>query len=178
VSGGWPTQARFWLEWGIVEFELCKILVNARLWCNSIYRQRGQLAEIVLMRKAASLGLSIAKPWGEGERVDFIANFENTCWRIQVKSVLAKAPSTHHYRVRTISRNGHQRYSANDIDFLVAYIFPEHLWYVFPTSVVESRSLVCVVPGSNKSRNEQYREAWYLMKPVPRVTTVEQPVRK
>jgi hypothetical protein len=145
---------------------------------NLSNRQRGQLAEIVFMRKAASLGLSISKPWGEAERFDFIANFENTCWRIQVKSVLAKAPSTNHYRVKTSggTPHGHKLYSVNDIDFLVAYIFPEDLFYVFPTSVIENRTLVCVVPGSTRSRFERYREAWTLLKPAPRAiveSTVE-----
>jgi len=142
-------------------------------------RQRGQLAEIAFMRKAASLGLSIAKPWGETERFDFIASVENVCWRIQVKSVLAKTLSTHHYRVKTSGGNtlqGHKLYSANDIDFLVAYIFPENLWYVFPTSVVENRKIVCVVPGSKKSRFEQYREAWKLMKPPVAQAAVESTV--
>ena len=134
-------------------------------------RQRGQLAELAFMRKAASLGLSISKPWGEGERFDFIASVENICWRIQVKSVRAKTRSTHHYRVKTSGGNAIQGltfYSASEIDFLVAYIFPENIWYVFPTSLVENRQIVCVVTGSKRSRYEQYREAWKLMKPVPR----------
>ena len=36
--------------------------------------------------------------------------------------------------------------------------------------MVENRKIVCVVPGSKKSRFEQYREAWKLMKPVAQAT--------
>jgi hypothetical protein len=132
-------------------------------------QQRGHLAELAFMRKAASLGFSVAKPWAEGERYDAIVRVENVCWRVQVKSTLAKAPSRPHYRIKTstCSRyNQHDRtlYSANDIDFLVAYIFPEDLWYVFPVAVIENRAVVALMPGSRRSRFEQYREAWNLFR--------------
>lgn len=120
------------------------------------------------MNKAASLGFSVAKPWGEGERYDVIVRVENACWRVQVKSVLAKVPTRSYYRVRTIAGRLDQRrplYSAQEIDFLVAYIFPEETWYVFPATLVENRKCLCVVPGSKRSKFEQYREAWKLMRP-------------
>lgn len=132
-------------------------------------RQRGQLAELAFMRKAATLGLSIAKPWNEGERYDFIVRVENVCWRVQVKSVSAKSAPRHHYRIKTSGGGGrvrHTPYSAMEIDFLVAYIHLEDIWYVFPASFVERRHGICVRPGSGKSRFEQYREAWKLMKPM------------
>lgn len=100
-------------------------------------RQRGHLAELAFMRKAASLGFSVAKPWAEGERYDVIVRVENVCWRVQVKSVSAKSRPTAHYRVKTAGGNHRQGitlYSPNEIDFLVAYIFPEDTWYVFPGS--------------------------------------------
>jgi hypothetical protein len=56
-------------------------------------------------------------------------------------------------------------YSADQIDFLVAYIFPKDLWYVFPVEVVQHRKGVCLTPGSKRSKFEQYREAWKLMGP-------------
>ena len=44
---------------------------------------------------------------------------------------------------------------------------------MFPASAVENHQVVCVVPGSKRSRNEQYREAWKLMKPAVMQATVE-----
>jgi hypothetical protein len=132
-------------------------------------RQRGHLAELAFMRKAASLGLSVAKPWNEGERYDFIARVENVCWRVQVKSAWFKAPSRTHYRIKTIVGGGSRKpvfYSANEIDFLVAYLHLEDVWYVFPASFVECRQSLCLVPGSKRSVYEPYCEAWKLMKPV------------
>jgi hypothetical protein len=142
-------------------------------------RQRGQLAEIVFMRKAASLGLSVAKPWAEGERYDFIVRADKVCWRVQVKSVLAKARLDKNYRIRTCGgQSPHQvtPYSSDEIDFLAAYIFEQDIWYVFPASAVENHQVVCVVPGSKRSGNEQYREAWKLMKPPVAQATVESTV--
>jgi hypothetical protein len=110
-------------------------------------RHRGQLAELAFMRKAASLGFAVAKPYGEGERYDIVVCVDNVFWRVQVKSVR------------------HTSYSANEIDFLVAYIFQEDVWYVFPATVIENRKALCVTPGSKRSRFEQYREAWKLMRP-------------
>ncbi|HZQ19315.1 MAG TPA: group I intron-associated PD-(D/E)XK endonuclease [Terriglobales bacterium] len=131
-------------------------------------RQRGHLAELAFMRKAASLGFAVAKPWGEGERYDVIVRVESVCWRVQVKSVLGNTTARHDFRIRTTgsrTKHGPSLYSAAEIDFLVAYIFPKDLWYVFPASFVEKRNAVWVSPGSTRSSFEKYREAWNMMRP-------------
>jgi len=129
-------------------------------------RQRGQLAELAFMRKAASLGFSVSKPWQEAERYDVVVRVGSIFWRIQVKSVLAPIrPSSNSYRVNTISGSTKRRhYSTMDADFLVAYIFATDVWYVLPITAIEARKSVCVRPGSQKCRFLQYREAWDLLK--------------
>jgi hypothetical protein len=127
-------------------------------------KRRGELAELAFMRKAASLGFAVAKPWGDSDRYDVVVRFENTFWRVQIKSVLDKSRSRHYFRVHT-NDSRRQTYSSKDIDFLVAYIFAEDLWYVFPAHVFEQKKSLCVKPGSKKSRLEQYREKWDLMRP-------------
>jgi PD-(D/E)XK endonuclease len=138
-------------------------------------RQRGNLAELAFMRKAASLGFSVAKPWGEGERYDVIVAVGNMCWRVQVKSVLAKHSARNAYRVKTSggdSRQGHTPYSATEIDFLAAYIFPEDLWYIFPAKLIANRKGgIWLTPRSKRSIFHQYREAWKLMKLAPHDVT-------
>ena len=131
--------------------------------------QRGQLAELAFMRKAASLGFSVSKPWQEGERYDVIVRVNEVFWRVQVKSVLAKAPMKPHYRISITGgagiRHRHRKvYSADEIDFLAAYVFPEDIWYIVPVARVENHNVICVRPGSKRSRLEQYREAWGLMR--------------
>ena len=118
-------------------------------------KHRGELAELAFMRKAATFGFGVAKPWGDCDRYDVIV-------RVQIKSVRAMAPTTRHYRVKA-STGLDISYTADDIDFLVAYIFPEDSWYVFPVTIVEHRKILCITPGSKRSQFEQYREAWKLM---------------
>jgi PD-(D/E)XK endonuclease len=159
----------FFILWGLTLSSQC-FLNESSDPANLTNSQRGHLAELAFMRKAASLGLSVAKPWNEGERYDFIVRVQNTCWRVQVKSVLSRSPARHHYRVRTSGGSGVRgltTYSANEIDFLVAYIFAEKIWYVFPAARIAARKSICIWPGSRRSSFEQYREAWRLMKPLP-----------
>ncbi|HEX6803852.1 MAG TPA: group I intron-associated PD-(D/E)XK endonuclease [Terriglobales bacterium] len=139
---------------------------------------RGQLAELIFIRKAASLGFAVAKPWGEGERYDAIVRYHSMLWRVQVKSVLPKERSRSSYRIRTAGGRGlrHTPYSVDEIDFLVAYIFAQDLWYVFPASVIEHRESIIVNPGCQRSKYEPYREAWDLMKsPATAATETESP---
>jgi hypothetical protein len=126
-------------------------------------KRRGELAELAFMRKAANLGFAVAKPWGDSDRYDVVVRFEKTFWRVQIKSVLGKSLARGHFRIQTVSVPG-RMYNREEIDFLVAYIFPEDLWYVFPAHVVEQKKTLCVKPGSKKSRLEQYRENWNLMR--------------
>jgi hypothetical protein len=127
---------------------------------------RGELAELAFMRKAASLGFAVAKPWGDSDRHDVVVRFESTFWRVQIKSVLGKSPSRDHYRVQTADSRKHT-YSAKEIDFLVAYIFAEDIWYVVPVHIVENKKSLCLTPGSKRSSIDQYREAWKLMMRCP-----------
>jgi hypothetical protein len=125
-------------------------------------KRRGELAELAFMRKAANLGFAVAKPWGDSDRYDVVARFDKIFWRVQIKSVLDKSPSRDYYRVQTRDSRRHT-YSAKDIDFLVAYIFAEDIWYVFPAHIVENKKSLCLSLGSKRSPAEGYREAWRLM---------------
>ena len=115
------------------------------------------------MRKAASMGFAVAKPWGDSDRYDVIVRFDKIFWRVQVKSVITVKPSRVSYRVKT-TRGANGTYSADEIDFLAAYVFPKDVWYIFPAPVVVGKDSVCVRPESPKCRLIKYREAWSLMK--------------
>ena len=94
------------------------------------FKQRGELAEMRFMLKAAGLGFGVAKPWGDSERYDFALDTGKRFVRVQVKSTY-HAPS-HGYIVNaTGSSDGKKKtYTAEQIDFLVAYIVAEEAWYV------------------------------------------------
>jgi len=135
------------------------------------FKQRGELAEMRFMLKAAGLGFGVAKPWGDSERYDFILDSGNRCWRVQVKSTYV--PRTHSYTVH--SQGGcdgnYKGYTAEQIDMLVAYIVAEDVWYVIPVAAFVPRTMLLFYPSGCKKRNsgmyEQYREAWDLMKETP-----------
>ena len=126
--------------------------------CQLHRKRRGEIAELVFMRKAISLGYGVAKPWGESDHYDFILNRGRNFWRIQVKSVWSQI----RYRLRASGSNG-KTYTINEIDFLVAYINTEELWYVFPVSALGDRRYLLVVPHSRNSQFEQYRDRWDLL---------------
>jgi hypothetical protein len=124
-------------------------------------KRRGEVAEAAFLIKAASLGFSVAKPWGDSDPYDFIVQSGSHCWRVQVKSAYARYHGG--YQTSMIGGTRRRAYTAADIDFLVAYAVPEDVWYVVPVEVFKRVGQIRFYPGSKKSRYEIYREAWCLM---------------
>src|SRR6478672_7105116 len=131
-------------------------------------KQRGELAEMGFMFKAAGLGFGVAKPWGESERYDFALDTGKRFLRVQVKSTyVARAQSY------SVNAKGSQNkaYTTEQIDFLVAYIVVEDAWYVVPIEAFAPRKVLKFYPSvpkkKNRDRYEKYREAWDLMKAEP-----------
>jgi hypothetical protein len=128
-------------------------------------KEKGELAELAFLHKAASLGFGVAKPYGDSECYDFILDSGERFWRVQVKSIYI--PSRWVYRAQAQHNNG-QRYKAEDIDFLVAYVVPRDIWYVIPVNYVAASAALAFYPsGCRKGAGhfECYREAWHLMAP-------------
>jgi len=131
-------------------------------------KRRGEVAEAAFLHKASSLGFSIAKPWGESDRYDFILQSGNSLARVQVKS----AYSAGEYGGYTFHACGNCHtdvYTSQDIDFLVAYIVPDDVWYVLPIEIFRGISGAKLFPQSRRrmSKFEKYREAWHLMTDEP-----------
>jgi hypothetical protein len=126
-------------------------------------KRRGEAAEAAFLCKAASMGFSVAKPWGESDRYDFIVENGAHAWRVQVKSASYKGKSG--YAFRAAGNIHYKTYTAREIDFLVFYILPEDSWYVFPISLFSKYHCGTITARSEgrKSRYEKYREAWCLM---------------
>ena len=83
-------------------------------------KQRGELAEMHFMLKAAGLGFGVAKPWGESERYDFVLDTGKKFWRVQVKSTyVARAPKYSVNVCRSIAGKKKMSYTAEEIDILV-----------------------------------------------------------
>jgi hypothetical protein len=80
--------------------------------------------------------------------------------RIQVKSIRRY----HHSQYLVHASGDTAPYTKEDIDFLVAYVTGENLWYVAPVESFAPRCMLHVNPhGTGNSKFEKYREAWCLM---------------
>lgn len=123
-------------------------------------KRLGEIAEAAFVAKAAELGFSVAKPWGDSDPYDFITQSGGRLCRVQVKSAHKKGKQggysfrAHNHALRA--------YRANEIDALVAHVVPEKVWYVLPVKVVKGLRSLKLYPGSKRRRSkyEKYREAW------------------
>jgi hypothetical protein len=128
-------------------------------------KEKGELAELAFLHKAASLGFGVARPHGDSERYDFILDSGERFWRVQVKSIFGLVEGI--YRLR--STHGDKiPYTAEEIDFLVAYIAAENVWYVIPVNCLPASAVLAFYPSGRErgsGRLEIFREAWHLMAP-------------
>ena len=123
-------------------------------------KARGEAAEAAFLAKATSLGFNVAKPWGDSEPYDFILDSGHNFYRVQVKSTQRLAESR--YRVK--AGGWKNTYTTAQIDFLVAYIVPENLWYVVPAAEVATRKGLRFYPHAGANSDlEKYRGAWCQM---------------
>jgi hypothetical protein len=128
-------------------------------------KEKGELAELAFLHKAASLGFGVARPHGDSERYDFILDSGERFWRVQVKSIFGLVQGM--YRMRC-THGDKVPYTAKEIDFLVAYIASENVWYVIPVDCVPASAVLAFYPSGRErgsGRLEAFREAWHLMAP-------------
>ena len=136
-------------------------------------KRRGEVAEAAFLHKAASLGFSVAKPWGDSDRYDFIVETGGRFWRVQVKT--ASHVGRGAYSIHACGSVHTRVYTAAEIDFLVAYIVSQQLWYVLPVQLFTRIAHVKLHPFREKpvSRYEKYREAWdYIRNPASTLDAV------
>src|SRR3954469_21290985 len=141
---------------------------------------QGELIELAFLHKAVSLGFAVAKPYGDSERYDFIVDYRDSIdrklLRVQVKSTAVLHQGSYRVLCSHCSTWRHRAaYSTRQIDFLVAYIIPEHAWYVFPVTVLGVRTCIKLFTQHRKTRSrfEEFREAWHLMSdPVQQIDDV------
>jgi hypothetical protein len=128
-------------------------------------KEKGELAELAFLHKAASMGFGVARPHGDSERYDFILDSGERFWRVQVKSIFGLVEGI--YRLRG-THGDKIPYTAEEIDFLVAYIAAEKVWYVIPVDCVPASAVLAFYPSGRErgsGRLEAFREAWHLMAP-------------
>ena len=85
----------------------------------------------LLCEGRASLGLSVAKPWGDSDRYDLVVDSGRRLWRVQVKSTRYVGER----RFSITARGCTAAYTEDEIDFLAVYIVPLDFWYVIPVII-------------------------------------------
>ena len=117
------------------------------------------MVEAEFLAKVARMGFRVSKPWGDSDRYDFVVDAGSGFWRVQVKHTTCRRRDGY---LLGLARNG-EPYNAEQIDFVVAYVMPEDLWYVLPVEMVASRRGVELYPQLRRSKFDRYREAWCLL---------------
>src|SRR5580704_18404131 len=126
-------------------------------------KRRGEAAEAAFLARATALGFSVLIPWGDSDRYDSVVELNHGLLRVQVKSATRYAETR--YRVKTTGASG-RVYTSKEIDFFVAYVVPENLWYIIPVQAIGQRKGIRFYPTTrrqSKAMFEKYREAWCLL---------------
>ena len=127
--------------------------------------RRGDLGEVAFVHKAMSLGYVVGKPYGQMHRYDFMVEGGNKLWRVQVKTSTCMRDGRYQLCVQRITHRRTVAYKKSELDFVVAYLMPEKVWYILPISVVAGRRSLLLPPPGFRGKNPwaQYLEAWHLL---------------
>src|SRR5580698_6325458 len=106
-------------------------------------KRRGEAAEAAFLARATYLDFSVCIPWGDSDRYDSVVELDCGFLRVQVKSATRYAETR--YRVKTTGASG-RVYTSKEIDFFVAYVVPENLWYIIPVQAIGHRTGIRFYP--------------------------------
>ena len=125
---------------------------DERIFAGLSSKERGELAEMMFMVKAARKGFATAKPYGDSRRYDFVLDVGNRLWRVQVKSSSAKQDGAYQVNLQRNLNGEVVAYDASEIDFVVAYVMPCDAWYVIPVEALAGQKTIreprCKTPSS------------------------------
>ena len=131
-------------------------------------KRKGEMAELIFVVKAASMGFAVCKPYGDSEPYDLVVEENGRLLRIQVKSVFTSTRWGYSVAVARKRLRHHIRYSPQEIDFIAAYVVPHDAWYIVPVSEIVNCIHIRLYPEGTKKRDggrfERFREAWDLLR--------------
>jgi hypothetical protein len=129
-------------------------------------KRTGERSEAAFLARALGLQLSIAKPWGDSRRYDFIIDNGARLWRVQTKCTECLRADAYETRATYTVGKTRAVYTRADIDFLAAHVVPLDVWYIIPVEVCTPAPMLRMYPHrkAKKMRLEKYRNAWFLLK--------------
>jgi hypothetical protein len=149
---------------------------------RGINKRRGERAELRYAVAAMDRELSVAKPYGDCDRFDYVVisrrqkrkKTRNKTRRLRIKISLVQVRSTYFpkshrtglYRIR-IACGASRRAPYRDGDFhiLAAYVAPCDVWYIIPFRFVADRRQIYLSPNNPNRHSgfERFRERWDLL---------------
>jgi PD-(D/E)XK nuclease superfamily protein len=138
---------------------------DEEIFAASTSKQRGELAEMMFMVKAAQKGFATAKPYGDSRRYDFVLDVGRRLWRVQVKSSSAKQYGSYMLNLQRNANGEVVPYDPAEIDFVVGYVMPCDAWFVIPVESIAGRATakMCAKGNPRSGTMGKYWEAWGLM---------------
>jgi hypothetical protein len=123
-------------------------------------KKRGEWVESVFMARAGEQGLEVSRPWGDSNSYDFVVGRPGRFVGVQVKSTTFVSGGGY----TCVIRKQGKAYARGSFDFVAAYVVPEDVWYIIPVSRMDGRENMSLCSDSNHNKNEEFREAWHLLK--------------
>ena len=125
-------------------------------------KRRGEWAEIRFLGRAADLGLSVSKPYGDSDPYDFVVDSAGRLSRVQVKATAFRDSRWRNGYTCPVTSPLGRPYSPEEVDFVAAYVIPEDVWYIIPVEEITTTT-VSLDPRSRSNKYRRYREAWDLL---------------
>jgi hypothetical protein len=125
-------------------------------------KRRGEVAELAFLHRAASLGLIVAKPYGDSARYDFLVDDGKRVWKVQVKSSNAEWQGAYNFNSHRACNGRVVPYRAGEVDLIAGYVPRYEAWYLIPWEAIGSIGGLRVYPHRKSAREkyEKYREGW------------------
>jgi len=161
-----PAHATFMTENSVASKPLRKRQSIGRTTLYS--KRKGVIAELIFVVKAASMGFAVSKPYGDSEPYDVVVEANGRLFRIQVKSVFTTSRWGYSVSVARKRQQKQAQYSAQEIDFVAAYVVAHDAWYIIPVAEIASLTNIRLYPEGAKRQDgalfEKYRDAWDLLR--------------
>jgi len=128
--------------------------------------------EAQCIAQAPRMGFKVLKPWGNSSSYDVGVEHGRQFFRMLVKSTSYRHWQWLSLRIKP-NRSGRTIDTTKNVDSFAAYVIPQNVWYVLPSSVMlKTKShdlMLCPArrPRRDRYLYEGYREAWNLMRRLP-----------
>jgi len=133
-------------------------------------KERGEYVELRFMVQAMLHGFQVSRPWGDSASYDIGLESGSRILRVQVKSTSYRTGTGYFCQFKP-SAGRKTKYSVEQIEFFAAYVIPQDVWYLIPSSALlgvpsKDGAMICPMRKHKKPyyKFECYREAWELLR--------------